>query len=177
MDRVLKKYSPGFNNIFNFFLRAYRKDILTFCGSAVVIKGDSKASDARFSFREFDNGRYRIDQLVTRHPNILTAIITGKKAWGLWVKEWSDGIAKGLFTKAEIWDTFTAAGIGIPLETQDPYFRAIFVDAFTQFIPDALFNEFENAIEKARTTSGDSKAYTKFRMTTWESQFKTKSHA
>lgn len=140
-DRVLKNYSPNFLQIFNFFLKLYRADILTFSGGIVTISRnslgsnqqheafkniadawvipDSKGSDGLFSIREFENGRFKRNgkepvKIQTRHPNIVRAFIQAKKSWGLLVKEWSEGIGKGLFTKAEILDVFTDVGIGIP---------------------------------------------------------------
>ena len=42
--------------MFEFYLKIYRSGLITFCGSIVVIeKGES---DAKFAFREYDNGRF-----------------------------------------------------------------------------------------------------------------------
>ena len=36
----------------------------------------------------------------------MRSVIIGKKSWGLWVSEWTDGIIEGSFTKREILDEF-----------------------------------------------------------------------
>jgi len=48
------------------------------------------------------------------HPNILKGVLIGKKSWGLWRNEWSDGISEGLFTKEEIIQQFKDCNIEIP---------------------------------------------------------------
>ena len=53
--------------------------------------------------------------------------MVGKKSWGLWLNEWSDGISEGLFTKKEILDVFNDKGI---------------------IIPESLLNDFENTLIK-----------------------------
>lgn len=66
-------------------------------------------------FRKYDNGHYKNDlPIVTRHPNIVKGVIIGKKSWGLWLNEWTDGIVEGSFTKSEILEEFTKNGITIP---------------------------------------------------------------
>lgn len=63
----------------------------------------------------FDNGYYKGNTpIITCHPNIVRSVIIGKKSWGLWLNEWSDGIAEGSFTKYEILDEFEKHGIKIP---------------------------------------------------------------
>ncbi len=42
----------------------------------------------------------------------MRSVIIGKKSWGLWVGEWTDGIIEGSFTKYEILNEFE--GIDIP---------------------------------------------------------------
>jgi hypothetical protein len=66
------------------------------------------------SFRMFDDGQFKNKIPVSKHPNILKCVIIGKKSWGLWVKEWSDGISEGTFTVNEILNEFTLRGIKIP---------------------------------------------------------------
>ena len=51
---------------------------------------------------------------MTRHPNIVRGVIIGKKSWGLFLNEWSDGIVEGSFTKREIIKEFEDNGITIP---------------------------------------------------------------
>lgn len=38
----------------------------------------------------------------------------GKKSWGLWLQQWTDGIVEGSFTEREILNEFTSKGIKIP---------------------------------------------------------------
>jgi hypothetical protein len=44
----------------------------------------------------------------------LQGVIIGKKSWGLWKNEWSDGISEGLFSKKEILQQFEENNIKIP---------------------------------------------------------------
>lgn len=110
------KYSDGFNEIFTFFLKSYRCGLLDFCGSNVDnIKFDVNEIEGKNTFRKYDNGQYKNGiPIITRHPNIVKGVITGKKGWGLWLNEWSDGIIEGSFTKREILEEFTSKGIEIP---------------------------------------------------------------
>lgn len=41
-------------------------------------------------------------------------MIIGKKSWGLFLDQWTDGISDGLFTKYEILDEFKNRDIIIP---------------------------------------------------------------
>ena len=52
--------------------------------------------------------------MVTRHPNILRGVVIGKKAWGLWIDQWSDGIVDWTFTLEEILKEFEDRNIVIP---------------------------------------------------------------
>ncbi len=113
-ERRMMKYSDNFNEMFNFFLKSYRKGILDFCGSAVDVKLNEDTEDGKFSFRMFENGQFKLKQLESIHPNILKGVITGKKGWGLYKTEWSLGISEGVFTKEEILSQFTEQGIKIP---------------------------------------------------------------
>jgi len=77
-------------------------------------------------FRKYDNGNYKDNIVIkTRHPNIVRSVIIGKKSWGLWVNEWSDGIVEGSFSKREILEEFSKNGI---------------------IIPESLLNDFNNRI-------------------------------
>jgi hypothetical protein len=100
--------------MFNFFLECYRKEILTFCGSSVEVKFDKTSEDGKFSFRLFEDGKFKNKQISSIHPNILKAVIIGKKSWGLWMIEWANGIAEGSFTKYEILKEFEDRNIIIP---------------------------------------------------------------
>jgi len=53
--------------------------------------------------------------------------LIGKKSWGLWVNEWSDGIVEGSFNKREILEEFSKNGI---------------------IIPEPLLNDFHNRVYK-----------------------------
>lgn len=100
--------------MFNFFLHSYRKGLLTFCGSRVNVEFDINESEGRNTFRKFDNGQFKDKPIISRHPNIVKAVIIGKKSWGLFVNEWSDGIVDGDFMLKEIIQDFTNKGITIP---------------------------------------------------------------
>ena len=41
-------------------------------------------------------------------------MIVGKKSWGLWQNEWSDGVVECNFTKEEIFGQFEEKNIKIP---------------------------------------------------------------
>lgn len=111
-QRKIRKYSNGFNEKFEFFLKSYRCGLLTFCGSDVIIeKGDY---DCKESFRMYDDGQFKNKVIQSRHPNILRCVIIGKKSWGLWLGEWTDGICEWCFTEEEILSQFTKNGIKIP---------------------------------------------------------------
>ena len=104
--------------MFTFFLQSYRHGILDFCGVEVRTKLEINEQEGKFCFRKFENGEYSKEDLFegipTRHPNILKGVIVGKKGWGLWCQEWTDGITDFLFTKSEILDQFEEKGIEIP---------------------------------------------------------------
>lgn len=138
-DRKLKKYSDKFNKMFNFYLdivtcniktlNGIEKGIIDFCGSEINIDFDINGSDAKFAFREYDNGRFKNQNPISRHSNILHAVIIGKKGWGLWIEQWSQGINEWCFTKEEILKQFTDQNI---------------------IIPDSLMIEWDKLIEKKR---------------------------
>jgi len=107
-------------------LKSYRSGILTFCGSSVDIDFDVYGIEGKMTFRKYDNGQYQQGkQIITRHPNIVKGVITGKKSWGLWVNQWSDGIVEGTFSKREILEQFEKLNI---------------------IIPESLLNDFNNRI-------------------------------
>ena len=137
-QRKLKKYSHNFDEMFVFFLKSYRKGILTFCGSAVnvsyITRDELGHTDGKYSFRKFENGQFKWKEFNSCHPNVLKGVNTGKKSWGLWVKQWSEGIVEWSFTKEEIVKEFTDKGITIPT---------------------ALMKEFDNAIIKCREDGYD----------------------
>lgn len=100
--------------MFEFYLKVYRTGLITFCGDKFQVDFDINSGDGRFSFREYDNGRFKHRNPVSRHPNILYGIIVGKKGWGLWVKQWTEGIVECSFTKEEILQEFIDRDIEIP---------------------------------------------------------------
>lgn len=102
--------------MFTFFLRSYRTGIITFCGSQVnEIVFDPNGDEAKFCFRKFENGQYpNGGKIITRQPNILKSVIIGKKGWGLWRDQWTDGIAEWSFTREEILNLFFEKNIEIP---------------------------------------------------------------
>jgi hypothetical protein len=52
--------------------------------------------------------------MTSCHPRVMEAVVRGKKAWGLWLDQWTEGIAEWSFTKEEIFETFSNKGIIIP---------------------------------------------------------------
>jgi hypothetical protein len=114
-QRKLRKYSDGFNEKFNFFLKSYRTKLLTFCGEDVQTFYDPNGVDCKEGFRLYEDGQFsRGKPIKTRHPNILRAVIVGKKSFGLWLDQWTDGIADWCFTRDEILDEFKIRNIIIP---------------------------------------------------------------
>lgn len=95
-------------------MKIYRSKIITFCGSDVKIVFDVNGRDGKNCFNDYENGQYKTKEIVTKHPNILKGVITSKKGWGLWVKEWSDGISEGLFSKDDILNEFEIRNIELP---------------------------------------------------------------
>ena len=97
---------------------SYRSGILDFCGSEVLTRFDIDEPDGKMCFMNFENGSYSKEEVFegikTIHPNILKGVIIGKKSWGLWKNEWSDGISECLFSLTEITQQFTDKNIIIP---------------------------------------------------------------
>ena len=104
--RKLRKYSDNFNLMFTFFLQSNRKNIINFCGSSIEVEFDIKGVSGKECFRLFEDGYYKTKPIITRHPNIVKGVLTGKKGWGLWRQQWSEGIAEHSFTKEEILSQF-----------------------------------------------------------------------
>ena len=100
--------------MFDFYLSVNRSGLITFCGVDVQVEYDVNGSDGKFGFREYDNGRFKGKTPVSRHPNILKSVIIGKKGWGLWVDQWTQGIIEWTFTKEEILQEFVKRDITIP---------------------------------------------------------------
>lgn len=101
--------------MFTFFLQGYRTGMFSFCGSIVETEFDVDGDEGKFCFRRVENGDYEPGEVpVTRHPNILKGVISGKRGWGLWVDQWSDGIVDWTFTEEEILGEFQMRAIQIP---------------------------------------------------------------
>ncbi|MCK9476307.1 MAG: hypothetical protein M0R46_10325 [Candidatus Muirbacterium halophilum] len=110
----MKTYSNNFNEMFNFFLNSYRSGLLTFSGVDVVVTYDKDGYNAKETFKRFENGDYKLSPIKTRHPKIVKGVIVGKKAWGLSLDQWTDGISEMCFTKQEILEEFEKLNITIP---------------------------------------------------------------
>ena len=97
---------------------SYRSGLLDFCGTEVKIRFDIDEPDGKVCFMNFENGMYSKEEvfngIITCHPNVFKGVIIGKKSWGLWRNEWSDGISECLFTLDEIVQQFTDRNIVIP---------------------------------------------------------------
>jgi hypothetical protein len=116
--------------MFTFFIKGYRSGLLEFSGSIVETEFDPDGNEGKFCFRQVENGDIKRNEVVkTRHPNLVKGAIIGKKSWGLWVDQWSDGIVDWTFTKEEILGEFQKRNIQIPKP---------------------LLRDFENRIEKKK---------------------------
>lgn len=84
-------------------------------------------------FRLYEDGHYSKFEvwkgIETSQPRVLEGVIRGKKSWGLWLNEWTDGITEWLFTREEILSEFERRGIQIP---------------------EPLLKDFDNVLEKKR---------------------------
>lgn len=78
------------------------------------MKFDVNGDEGKYCFRKLENGQYKGEIPVTRHPNILRSVMIGKKSWGLHVDMWSDGIVEWTFTLEEILEEFSSRNIEIP---------------------------------------------------------------
>lgn len=116
--------------MFTFFLQSNRKGILTFCGEDVQVKFDVNGDDGKITFKKYDNGEFKYSEITSRHSNITKCVIVGKKSWGLWINEWSDGISEGSFTKREILEEFEKRNIEIPeplmIDFENKIYKKIF---------------------------------------------------
>lgn len=129
-QRKLRKFSDGFNEKFNFFLNSNRSGLLTFCGEDVQVQYDPNGVDCKEGFRMYEDGQFRHGKPIkSRHPNILKSVIVGKKSWGLFLDQWTDGIADWCFTRDEILDEFKIRNI---------------------IIPESFIKDFDNRLEKKK---------------------------
>jgi len=114
-NRKLRKYSDNFNEIFTFFLKGYRSGLLKFSGSIVETEFELNGEEGKFTFRKVENGEIKRNTIVkTRHPNVVKAVICGKRSWGLWLDTWSEGVVDWTFTEQDILGEFEVRGIKIP---------------------------------------------------------------
>lgn len=79
----------------------------------------------------YDDGHYSRgkNKMVSSQPRVMEVVIRGKKSWGLWVQQWTDGIVDWTFTEEEILGQFKEKGINIP---------------------ESFFNDFQNVLSKKR---------------------------
>lgn len=89
----------------------------------VKVTYNVNGKDGMVSFKEYENGVMKLYNLSTRHPNILKGVIIGKKSWGLWLQEWTDGISEGSFTTREIISQFD--GIKIPESLMTDFYNVL----------------------------------------------------
>lgn len=117
--------------MFFFFLNSNRSGIITFCGTHTDIIYDPNGPDCKEGFRLYEDGYYKGGKPITsRHPNILKSVLIGKKGWGLWAQEWTNGIVDWTFTKEEILGEFEKVKIEIP---------------------EPLLKDFDNVLERKKT--------------------------
>lgn len=101
--------------MFSFFFLVNRSGFITFCGSIIEVDFDPNGVSGKECFRLYEDGHYKGGKpIVTRHPNIVKSVLVGKKGWGLWLDQWTDGIVDWTFTKKDILDEFDNLGIEIP---------------------------------------------------------------
>ena len=105
--------------MFTFFLLINKTGLITFCGSNIEDRNkivfDPNGDEGKYCFRKFENGQYKEGvTIVTRHPNILRSVLNGKRGWGLWRDQWTDGIVDWTFTREEILNEFFERKIEIP---------------------------------------------------------------
>lgn len=137
--------------MFDFYLKIYRSGLITFCGVDVKVNFDVNGSDGKFGFREYDNGRFKNMIPISKHSNILRGVIFGKKGWGLLVKNWSEGIGSGLFTKFEFFEMLNEYGIGLPDSiVSETNFLLDMSEGYEVKLPESLYIEFNNAVWKER---------------------------
>ena len=101
--------------MFSFFFKINRSGLITFCGSHTDVEFDPNGVSGKECFRLYEDGFYKNGKpIVTRHPNIVKSVLIGKKGWGLWVDQWTEGIVDWTFTKEEILEEFEKLDIEIP---------------------------------------------------------------
>ena len=111
--------------MFEFFLKCNRTKILVFCGSNVKVIFDKDGPNSKEGFRLFDDGYFKKREIVSSHPRILESVIIGKKSWGLWLNQWTDGIVDFTFTEKEILSVFEEKNITIPEPLLKDFYNTI----------------------------------------------------
>ena len=116
--------------MFIFFFQVNRRGLITFCGSIIEVEFDPNEVSGKECFRLYEDGYYKGGKtIITRHPNIVKSVLIGKKGWGLWVDQWTEGIVDWTFTKEELLNEFVKVDIEIP---------------------ESFLKDFENTIEKKK---------------------------
>ena len=116
--------------MFIFFFQVNRRGLITFCGSIIEVEFDPNEVSGKECFRLYEDGYYKGGKtIITRHPNIVKSVLIGKKGWGLWVDQWTEGIVDWTFTKEELLNEFVKVNIEIP---------------------ESFLKDFENTIEKKK---------------------------
>lgn len=116
--------------MFIFFFQVNRRGLITFCGSNIEVEFDPNEVSGKECFRLYEDGYYKGGKtIITRHPNIVKSVLIGKKGWGLWVDQWTEGIVDWTFTKEELLNEFVKVNIEIP---------------------ESFLKDFENTIEKKK---------------------------
>lgn len=96
-------------------MKCYRTGLLSFCGEDVQVEFDPNGVISKEGFRLYDDGHFKMGKTIkSKHPNILRSVIIGKKSWGLWLNQWSEGINEWSFTLDEILEEFRIRDITIP---------------------------------------------------------------
>lgn len=65
--------------------------------------------------------------MISSQPRIMEAVIIGKKSWGLWLQQWTDGIVDWTYTEEEILNIFKDIKI-----------------------PESFLTDFKNVLEKKK---------------------------
>jgi len=80
------------------------------------VESDPNGVGAKEGFRLYDDGHYSMGKkkMQSNQPRLMEAVIRGKKSWGLWLDQWTDGISEWSFTRDEIFEEFSSKGIKIP---------------------------------------------------------------
>lgn len=120
----MSKHSTNLIESVRFYLHCYRKLKLTFAGIAVPVVQDIHEASAIEVFKAYENGS---KSLITKHSNVLQAIIIGKKSWALHLDMWSNSIAEGTLFKFELLEYFQSCGVIIPAKFMQEFNNAVVI--------------------------------------------------